>query len=110
MAALSISADDFTLLLNDGNIIPRIPDPMHPGAPMPDDTLSLDYLSRLYRHATLAKTLQLSITDYLSALKLVSSTPFASTATVVLFVERVQKLQNSPFSLLELNYLLRHDY
>jgi len=110
MAALSISADDFALLLNDSNIIPQVPDPMHSGATMPDDTLSLDSLSRLYRHATLAKALQLSITDYLSALKLVSSTPFASTATVVLFVERVQKLQNSPFSLLELNYLLRHDY
>lgn len=110
MAALSVSADDFTLLLNDANVIPQIPDPLHPGQTTPDDILSLDYLSRLYRHATLAESLQLSITDYLTALKLVSSTPFASTTSVVLFVERIQKLQNSPFSLLELNYLLRHDY
>jgi Tc toxin complex TcA C-terminal TcB-binding domain/Neuraminidase-like domain/Salmonella virulence plasmid 28.1kDa A protein len=106
IAALGISADEFLLLLNDANVIPRDAVDLT----KPDDTLNLDHLSRLYRHTTLAKVTQLSIRDYLSACKLIDSNPFATTTATVLFVERVDKMRSSGFSIAELDYLLRHDY
>jgi Tc toxin complex TcA C-terminal TcB-binding domain/Neuraminidase-like domain len=121
-AALGISAADFALLLNDGNVIPTKPDPTDP-APIvenkrriPDDSLKLDYLSKLLRHTTLAKSLKLSVLDYLTALRLIGADPFAvthplaATTNAVMFIEKVSKARDSGFSLAELNYLLRHEY
>jgi hypothetical protein len=104
-AALGISADDFSLLFGDADIIPR--DTGDPSKPK--DQLQLDHLSRLHRHATLAKALRLPVRDYLSALKLNGGTPFATTADTVLFVERIDKIRASGFSIAELDYLLRHE-
>jgi len=105
-AALGISAADFALLLNDENIIPAVPD---------RDSLKLEYLSKLLRHTTLAKSLKLSAQDYVTALKLIGTDPFpvadplAVTTSAVMFVEKVGKARDSGFSLAELNYLLRHE-
>jgi hypothetical protein len=96
-AALGISPIDYNFLLADHNIVVA-------------DELSLDNLSRLFRHAALAAALSTSIQEYLLLLKLVSPDPFLNTAETVLFVERVQNVQQSGFSWVELNYLLRHDY
>jgi hypothetical protein len=104
IAAFGISATDFSLLLSDANVMPRDP----ADDTVPHDHLNLNYLSRLYRHATLAKALRLSIQDYLSALKLNDSDPFATALDTVLFVEMVHRLQDTDFSMNELNYLLRH--
>jgi receptor-binding and translocation channel-forming TcA subunit of Tc toxin/ABC toxin-like protein/neuraminidase-like protein/putative peptidoglycan binding protein/virulence plasmid A protein len=115
-SALGITAADFALLLNDSNVIPLIPDPSDPETNpdrrrrIPGDKLTLDYLSSLHRHATLAKALRLSVQDYLKALKLISANPFASTIETVMFVEQAGKVRASGFSMPELDYLLRHEF
>lgn len=105
-AALGISAADFALLLHDTAVVPRSQaDPIQP-----DDTLRLRSLAELDRHAGLAKALRLPIRDYLTLLKLMCVQPFASTVTTVRFVERVERLRNSGFTIAELVYLLRHEF
>jgi hypothetical protein len=103
-AALGISATDFVLLLADANVIPR----SRADHTQPDDTLSLDYLSRLYRHASLAKALRLPVRDYLAALNLIATDPFASTTATLIFLETVYKVRDAGFTFAELDYLLRH--
>ena len=95
--ALGISVNDLNLLMKESKITP-------------DDKLKLDNLSRLFRHSALAKALKLSISDYISIFKLMDIDPFADTATTILFAERVDKIRSSGFSILELNYLLRHEF
>ena len=104
-AALEISVADFGLLYADRNVIPAAPGSE---GRLQDDTLSLENLSRLYRHATLAKALKLSIRSYLSALALVDSAPFTSTAATVDFVQRVNRLRASGFTVDDVDYLLCH--
>ncbi len=94
-AALGVSAADLALLLADTNVVP-------------DDTLSLDRLSRLSRHAGLARALRLPVRDYLSALRLVSANPFASTTDTHIFMETAERVRESGFTFAELDYLLRH--
>ena len=67
-------------------------------------------LAELDRHAGLAKALRLPIRDYLTLLKLLGVQPFASTATTVRLVERVERLRASGFTVAELDYLLRHEF
>ena len=64
-------------------------------------------LSALYRHATLAKGLGLSVRSYLIAVKLAFD-PFADTATTVRFVKLVQAISASDLNLIELDYLSCH--
>jgi Tc toxin complex TcA C-terminal TcB-binding domain/Neuraminidase-like domain/Putative peptidoglycan binding domain len=97
--AFGISAEDFQLLFGSSKVIP-------------DDTLSLDNLSSLYRHSILAKALKMPIRDYLSMLELIATStspdPFATTADTVLFVEIVDKVKACGYSISELDYLLLH--
>ena len=95
-AALNVSPIELTTIL-DSNLI------------LTGNDLSLDSLSQLFRHVLLAKSLEVSIMDYLSILRLVNSNPFASTITTVRFVERVQAAVESGFSWVELNDILRND-
>lgn len=90
-AALGLNAVDFALLLA-----------------LLDDTLSLQDLSCLHRHASLARALRLSVREYLTALKLIAVNPFASTTATVTFVETVEKSRDSGFTFAELDYVLRH--
>lgn len=72
--------------------------------------LSLDNLSKVYRHAVLSQALGLNMTDYLVFLKLYpSSDIFQSTTETILCIERSNNLHPA-FSLAELNYILRHDF
>lgn len=105
-AALGITATDFGLLLADRDIIPRAAG----STTQPDDTLSLDTLSRLHRHTSLAKALHLTIREYLAALKLIAADPFATTSDTVAFVETMDKVRESGFSIDGLDYLLRHTF
>lgn len=93
-AALGISAEDVSLL--DAAV-------MNGG-----DTLNLESLSKLFRHARLAKALKLKIRDYLSILALYADDPFASPLATLLFTEHVGKIRKSGFNITELEYLLRH--
>ncbi|MCG7893955.1 MAG: neuraminidase-like domain-containing protein [Candidatus Thiodiazotropha taylori] len=93
-APLGISAEDVSLL--DAAVMNG------------SDTLSLDSLSELFRHAHLAKALKLKIRDYLSILALSADNPFASPLATLLFTEQVETIRKSGFSVTELDYLLRH--
>ena len=73
-------------------------------------TLNLSRLSRLYRMVSLAKGLKLSVKKFLAAKAVIGIDPFKSTEDTFKFVEKVQKIQASSFSITELNYLLRHQY
>jgi hypothetical protein len=96
-AALQISIDELSLMLADTNVVS-------------DDTLSLDNLSKLYRHATFARALNYSVRTYLAALKLISTIPFATTQDTIKFVRESERIIAAGFSVEELNYLLRHDF
>lgn len=96
-AALGLSPEDLGLFLADTKI-------------NVGDAISIDSLSTLFRHTVLSKALSMQVRDYLLLTRLVSPNPFLSTLETVLFVERVNSAQQSPFSFVELNYLLRHDY
>ena len=103
-AALGLNAADFTTLFNHAHVIPKAPDDPE----QPDDTLSLDYLSRLHRHATLAKAIKLGSQDYLRVIEWVGGNPFGSPAETLLFIRKVSTLRGTGFSPEELDYLLRH--
>ncbi|HYU30576.1 MAG TPA: neuraminidase-like domain-containing protein [Thermoanaerobaculia bacterium] len=95
-AALRLSAADFARLLADPNVVPQ------------DAALTLENLSLLYRHASLARALRLSVREYLAALSILDSTPFTTTTDTLLFVETVARVRAAGFTFAELSYLLRH--
>jgi peptidoglycan hydrolase-like protein with peptidoglycan-binding domain len=103
-AALKLPVTDFRLLLASTDVLP--PEAADPT--VPSDVLSLDTLSRLHRHASLARAARLKIRDYLSALTIVMPNPFATTTSTILFLERVNAVAESGFTFTELAYVLRH--
>ena len=109
-AALQISVEDFTLLHADVNVIPRIPSPAGAGTTIQDDRLTVVNLSRLYRHAKLAKALKLPIRTYLTTLELVNSAPFATTGSTIQFIKHIDKIRASGFKIEDLDYLLRNKF
>ena len=106
-AALNISAADLARLTTGD------------GAVVADDTLDLANLSRLYRVASLASALKLTIEDYQTIQRLAGLDPFApvaatatapripGTGATLRFVHVVQAIRGSGFSVEELDYLLR---
>lgn len=109
-AALQISVEDFTLLHADENVIPRILDPADMTKTVQDDQLSLVNLSRLYRHATLARALKLPIRTYLITLELVNGAPFATTTSTIQFIKHIDKIRASGFKIEDLDYLLPNKF
>lgn len=110
-AALQISVDDFALLCANANVIPLVQDPAHPHDPtkkIRDDALTLTNLSRLYRHATLAKACKLLLRSYLPTLALIDTEPFTTTADTVEFINQINKIRATGFSVEDLDYMLRH--
>jgi len=100
LAALRISAQDLNQIraytgLND------IP------APTP---LTLSNLSVLCRYAFLAQGLNLSVSDLLSLIALTGVDPFKSAVATLAFVQTVQSVQASAFSVAQLNYIYRQTY
>ena len=91
-SALQISLDDFGLLQTLA----------------PADTLNLANLSLLYRHATFAAALGLSISDHLAALALIGGSPFAGPADTVKYIGQIAQVRDSGFTFDDLDYLLRH--
>jgi hypothetical protein len=75
-----------------------------------DKKLSLANLSALYRHVSLARALNFTVDQLVSALILTGEKPFdqAHTENAVLFVEEVNAIRDSGFGIEELDYLLRH--
>lgn len=96
--ALRVSASDLTLLLSHLSGTPA---------------MSLATLSRLYRLASMASRLELTVRQLLSCIRLMGTDPSLSGVTpqsTIRFVQRVQAIQASAFSVEELDYLLQHHY
>ncbi len=93
-AALGITADDL------GALLPKLP----------STKLTLDNLSRLYRHVSLARTLELGVRPLVSLLALTNIDPFAAgqPEDALRFVREVRAVLASGFAVEELDYLLRH--
>ncbi len=100
LAALRISAQDLSALC------------VYAGLPSATAPLTLANLSKLTRYALLAQGLGVSVSDLLTATALIGSDPFVnqSPTTTLAFVQTVQAIQASPFSIAQLNYLYLNTY
>jgi len=107
LAAINISADDLRLLIQ---------------SVLPNDQVNLDNLSQLYRIASLARTLRISIREYLTLTQLTNQfglthfelpndTPQDATPEDTWnFIKLFDRLTASGFSIQELDYLLAHRF
>jgi hypothetical protein len=97
LAALAITEADLALILT--------------GAGRAEsDGLTLELLSELYRHASFAKALGLSVSEMLSIRKLTGIDPFSSPRGALNFSAEVELISQSGFSIERLDYLLRDVY
>ena len=105
-AALVIDAEALALLLDE--TIDGLPNDERV---VTGTTATLDGLSALYRHVSLARSLKLTVGELLGLLRLVGVDPFDVTTTdaTIAFIEAVEAIRASDFSFLELHYLLEHD-
>jgi hypothetical protein len=88
------------------------------GSTPPPLTLTLHDLSALYRWVSLARYLGVTIQELICAANLIPITPFEvsadnkseiATESTLLFVESVQRVHRSPFSVRDLAYLWQHE-
>ena len=105
-AALSIDADELALLLDE--TVDGLPNEQRV---VTGTTATLEGLSALYRHITLARRLKLTVSELPGLLRLVGIDPFdvAHTDATVDLIETTDEIRASDFSLLELHYLLEHE-
>lgn len=105
-AALTVDSDELALLLDE--TVDTLPNEHRV---VTGTTATLAGLSALYRHVSLARRLGLTVGELVELLPLVGLDPFDPTSTggLVSVVETVQQIAASPFSLVELHYLLEHD-
>jgi|GEM_PF-1012524 len=96
LAAFQISAIDLDLIRTDVNL--------------PDDHLTLENVSKLYRYTVLAKALKLKIKDLITLKSLTGRDPFPARepAATAIFVDIVHQVKPSGFLIAQLNYLYRH--
>jgi hypothetical protein len=107
---LGLSSDEITAIFADANVT----------APV----FTLTNLSICYAYSTLAKCLQMEVTDMISLKVMSGLNPFHSLSgnplsvladdvlfnQTLLFVKQVQVVQNSGFTVEDLRYLLRHQF
>ena len=103
LAALRINAQDLDRIRTYTGLVDRRQVPTQ---------LIVANLSTLCRYAFMAQGLGLSVSDLLAVIQLVGIDPFQqqSPAATLAFVQSVQAIQGSPFSIAQLNYLYRHIY
>ncbi len=89
----------------------RLAETLLDNAGVVDDALTLTNLSRLYRIASLCRALDLTIDDYLLAVRLIGEDLWSAPRPPALldFVDAVAQVQASAFSISELGYLLLHE-
>lgn len=93
-SALRISGKDLNLLIEEV---------------LPDNIINLDNLSELFRHVILADSLKISIDELLIFKDLSGYQAFLSDINdSVKFIEQVNKVKSSPFTIKGLNYLLKN--
>jgi|GEM_PF-1020687 len=98
-AALGITQTELDELTNDLLLQQELDDP---------PSLKLSNLSSLFRNVSLAKSLRLSLHDYLRIKSLIGVDPFDSPAKMVEFIEHVRFAGASAFSIDALEYLLQY--
>ncbi len=97
-AALSISAEDYSTILNDAGINPATA------------VISGPSLSGIYRYKVLADGLEISVQDLcLLKSRCFGVDPFADVDQGLDFIQKVRKFQRSGFSAALLNYILNGD-
>ena len=97
LAALAVTDDELSLVLEHAALTR-------------DAGLTLDSLSALHRVVSLARALDLSIADFLSVRALTGIDPWLSPRTTLDLVTAARAIEESPFSIAELDHLLRHVY
>lgn len=97
LAALRIKEADLSLILTDLALTPA-------------DALDWTRLSHMYRIAVLASALSLSVEMFLRLKRLWAQDPFANPAATQAFAGLADKVAAADFSVLELDYLLAHQY
>jgi hypothetical protein len=97
LSALAITEPEYSQLLAFENI-------------QSGDGLNLEKLSRLHRNVSLARALDFSIDDFLSLRTLTDINPFVSPKTCADFVAHTSVIDESDFSIADLNYVLRNVY
>ncbi len=106
IAGLGISAADLSLIINSEAASTLA----LPSAEITDDKLNLANLSHLYRITSFARTLGLSIPDFLSLKAMSGIDPFDGDRVEETrrFVDVARSIGAAKFTIPELNYLLRH--
>ena len=111
MAALNIASNDLELLLD--LTASQITSVLGLGGP-PSFTpgqMTLGSLSFLCRMSSLAKALQLSITDFLTVWQFAGQpSVFGTSLDTIHFAYRVAAIRSTRFSVADLDYLLRHEF
>jgi hypothetical protein len=97
LAAFRIKETDLNLILTDLSLATT-------------DTLDWAVLSRIYRITVLAKALSLNVDSFLRLKRLWAQDPFVNPAATRSFVKLAEKVADSGFSVLELDYLLAHRF
>lgn len=97
LAAFRLKEGDLSLILTDLTLATT-------------DNLDWAVLSRIYRIPVVAKALGLSVDNFLRLKRLWVQDPFANPRATLLFVEFAEKVADSGFSVLELDYLLAHRF
>jgi len=106
IAALGISAEALSLI-----IASEFPSPTSESTATLDSVdLNLTNLTKLYRIVSFAKALKLSIRDFLTMRALTEIDPFdaAHTELTLEFMHKARKIPASGFTIIELDYVLRH--
>ncbi|MGB4069894.1 MAG: neuraminidase-like domain-containing protein [Nitrospira sp.] len=106
LAALRVDDAELSLLVDE-----TIDDLPNPHRVVTGANATLEGLSALYRHVSLARTLKLTVTDLLGVLELTSLDPFTleKTGDTVELIDTLSEIRASGFSLDELHYLHEHD-
>ncbi|MFE7077103.1 neuraminidase-like domain-containing protein [Streptomyces sp. NPDC057620] len=97
LAAFRIKEADLGLILADLSLTPALP-------------LTVDVLSRIHRAAVLAFALSLTVDQFLRLKRLWGQDPFADPKATRAFAELADLVTRSGFSVLELDYLLAHEF
>jgi len=111
-SALSLTTDEMARILADS------------GTPLEDAPLTMTTLSLLYRFATLAEGLKLTIREFIAVKELTGLDPFKALKTdpitaiaddypfaqTLLFIEKVKRIKDSGFTIEDLEYLFRHQF
>lgn len=102
-AALSVSADDIARIRAATGLLD---DPT--GSPPVKVPLTLPNLSIMFRHAVLAQAVGLPVRDLLTAIAVTGINPFVGAADTLAFLDALDRIKASGFTLLEVDYLVRH--